>query len=77
MSSLEMEKFPDITIVFITQRIEDIMPVFDKGMILKSGNIQSYGSREEVLTEANLSEAFDLNIILTPGKNGRLWSMIG
>ncbi|MBR2510392.1 MAG: ATP-binding cassette domain-containing protein [Lentisphaeria bacterium] len=68
---------PEITIVFITQRIEDIMPVFDKGMILKSGNIQSYGKREEVLTEANLSEAFDLNIILTPGKNGRLWSMIG
>ena len=68
---------PEITIVFITQRIEDIMPVFDKGMILKSGNIQSYGKREEILTEKNLSEAFDLNILLTPGKNGRLWSMIG
>lgn len=67
---------PEVTIVFITQRIEDIMPSFKTGMILKNGVIEAIGSREEVLTEANLSKAFDLNIKLVEGKNGRLWSMI-
>ena len=69
-------KHPETTIVFITQRIEDIMPEFKIGMILKDGIIEAIGKREDVLTEENLSKAFDLNIKLTEGKNGRLWSMI-
>ena len=44
------ETRPDLTIVFITQRIEDILPVFNRGMILKSGEIVAHGSRDEVLT---------------------------
>jgi len=67
---------PDTTIIFITQRIEDILPVFDRGMILKQGRIVVSGARETVLTEENLSRAFDLPIKLAPGRNGRLWSII-
>ncbi len=70
------ESRPDLTIIFITQRIEDIMPVFNRGMILKSGNIAAYGEREEVLTEANLKNAFDLDIRLIKTSSGRLWTVI-
>lgn len=67
---------PELTIIFITQRIEDILPVFDKGMILKSGDICARGSREEVLTEENLKNAFDLNIRLIKTDAGRFWTVI-
>ena len=67
---------PDLTMIFITQRIEDILPVFDCGMILKSGQIVASGSRDEVLTEENLKNAFDLDIQLIRTDKGRLWTVI-
>ena len=70
------ETRPDLTIVFITQRIEDILPVFNRGMILKSGEIVAHGSRDEVLTEENLKDAFGLDIQLIKTEKGRLWTVI-
>ena len=67
---------PELTIIFITQRIEDILPEFNRGMILRQGCIQAYGSRDQVLTEQNLRAAFDLDIRLIRARNGRLWSVI-
>ena len=67
---------PELTIIFITQRIEDILPEFNRGMILRQGEIQAYGTRDEVLTEQNLKAAFDLDIRLIRARNGRLWSVI-
>ncbi len=67
---------PELTIVFITQRIEDILPLFATGMILKDGQIIAHGPRENILTQAQLSETFDLPIRLIEGKEGRLWSVI-
>ncbi len=70
------ESRPELTIIFITQRIEDILPVFDRGMILKSGSIAAYGARDAVLTEDNLKSAFDLDIRLIKTASGRLWTVI-
>jgi iron complex transport system ATP-binding protein len=67
---------PELTIIFITQRIEDILPEFTRGMILRQGQIQAYGERDEVLTEQNLRDAFELDIRLIRARNGRLWSVI-
>jgi len=67
---------PQLTIIFITQRIEDILPTFNRGMILRQGDILAYGSREQVLTEENLRRAFDLDIRLIHARNGRLWTVI-
>lgn len=67
---------PQLTIIFITQRIEDILPEFSRGMILRQGRILSYGAREDVLTEENLRHAFDLDIRLIQARNGRLWTVI-
>lgn len=67
---------PELTIIFITQRIEDILPTFTRGMILRQGEIIAHGSREDVLTEANLRCAFDLDIHLIKARNGRLWTVI-
>jgi len=61
------------TILFVTQRIEEISKTFEKGMILGSGRIVKQGPRDEILTEANIQEAFKLKVSLRPSPDGRLW----
>ncbi|QSH41250.1 ATP-binding cassette domain-containing protein [Lentisphaerota bacterium ZTH] len=73
----EMARKPDCpTTVFITQRIDDILPVFDKGMILKEGIITAKGKRESILTEDNLFEAYDMHVKLQQSSTGRFWPVI-
>ena len=69
-------EMPELTIIFITQRIEDILGVFGEGMILKSGRIMCHGRREQVLTEENLSSIFDLPIRLIRNPSGRYWAIL-
>ena len=66
----------DLTIIFITQRIEDILPSFTEGMILKSGKIEVIGDREEILTTQTLKKAFNVDVKLIKTSNGRLWSIV-
>lgn len=66
---------PELTVIFISQRIEDILPVFVHGMILHEGKIKAQGTREEILTSKNLKEIFGLEMELIKGKNGRLWGI--
>ncbi len=66
----------NLTIIFISQNISDILPVFDYGMILKDGRIHKYGKREDVLTEKNLKDIFNVDVKLVKTENGRLWSVV-
>ena len=67
---------PETTVIFISQRVEDILPQFNKGMILKDGKIMFSGSKNEVLTNENLKTVFGIDIKLLATKNGRIWSVI-
>jgi len=64
------------TIIFITQRIDDILPVFQRGMILKEGNIIAKGERDEILSEDNLLKAYDMPVKLKTNASGRMWPVI-
>lgn len=66
----------DLTMIFISQRIEDILPSFEEGMILKSGKIEFEGSREKILTPQTLKQAFGVDVELIKTPNGRLWSVV-
>lgn len=66
----------DLTMIFISQRIEDILPSFEEGMILKAGRIAVEGKREEILTSQVLKQAFGVDIELIKTENGRLWSIV-
>lgn len=70
------EQRPQLTLIFITQRIEDILPEFSCGLIMQEGRIIAHGPRETVLTEDNLRRAYGLSIRLVCGQNGRLWTVI-
>ena len=69
------EKNPQITMLFITQRIEDILPIFTHGILLSDGKIADCGKASQLLTEEKLSAIFKTGIKLIPGINGRLWSI--
>ena len=75
-----IEKLADekenLTMIFISQRREDILPLFDKGMILKNGNIEICGAREAVLTQENIKKAFDVDVKIVSNEKGRLWAMV-
>ncbi|MBQ7449816.1 ATP-binding cassette domain-containing protein [bacterium] len=71
-----LKNHPEITVIFISQRVEDILPDFDRGMILQNGKIMFSGTKEEVLTEENLKKVFGIDIKLIKTENGRLWSVI-
>lgn len=66
---------PDLTMIFISQRIEDILPIFDKGMIINDGKIDVIGKREEVLSAENLKRTFGIDIKLIKTDSGRLWAL--
>ena len=67
---------PELTIIFITQRIEDILPAFSRGLILREGSIIARGAREDVLTEPILRQAFGLPLRLVNSANGRIWAVM-
>ncbi|OGV35044.1 MAG: hypothetical protein A2020_10970 [Lentisphaerae bacterium GWF2_45_14] len=64
------------SIVFITQRIEEISPFLNKGMIMKDGRIFVNGEKKDVLGEENLENAFDLKIKLHKTQTGRYWPVV-
>ncbi len=61
------------SVFFITQRIEEILPVFDMGLVLKEGKILVSGPRKEILSEKVLYKAFDIPLKLHHSKDGRIW----
>ncbi len=71
-----LDDYDETTFIFISQRVEDILPQLDKGMILKDGRIMFSGKKEEVLTKENLKKVFGMDIKLIKTQNGRIWSVI-
>lgn len=63
------------TILFVTQRLEEITASFQHGMILGGGRITAQGKRSDILTPENLKAAFDIDLKLLPGPGGRLWPL--
>ena len=61
------------TMIFITQRIEEITATFDKGMIIGNGKVHSIGQRKDVLNAENLSNAFGMKLSLLERPDGRFW----
>jgi iron complex transport system ATP-binding protein len=61
------------SVLFITQRIEEILPVFNMGLVLKDGGILAAGPRREILTDKILYETFDIPLKLHHSSSGRIW----
>ena len=77
LSELDLlpQKYPDITMLFITQRTEDILPCFKHGILLSQGRIYDSGASEKLLTAEKLSTIFQIKMQLVAGANNRIWSI--
>ena len=63
------------TLVFVTHHIEEIMPVFNKAMVLKNGSVYLAGDKADVLTDEVLTDAMGMGLTVEE-KDGRFWSQI-
>ncbi|WP_197035537.1 ABC transporter ATP-binding protein [Paenibacillus sp. UNC451MF] len=61
-----------ITVVYVTHHIEEIMPMFSHVALIDQGKIIASGRKEEVLNEANLLKAFQVPVALE-WFQGRPW----
>jgi len=73
--SRAMSRGPHTTLVMVTHHIEEITPRFTHVLILKAGQVLAAGTKDEVLTDANLKAAFDLNVELDR-RHGRYWPRV-
>jgi iron complex transport system ATP-binding protein len=62
-------------LIYITHHIEEIIPSITHALTLRNGRVIARGKREDVLTNAVLSETFEVPVKLYE-KAGRLWPMI-
>jgi iron complex transport system ATP-binding protein len=68
------EKTPNL--VFVTHHVEEILPCFDKALVLREGEILSQGAIGRVITSRTMSQAFDAAIAVRRGQ-GRFQLQFG
>ncbi|MDD4344070.1 MAG: ABC transporter, partial [Eubacteriales bacterium] len=51
------------TLIYVTHRTEEILPVFEKTLLLRRGEVHSFGNTSEMFTENNLSDFFETKVI--------------
>lgn len=54
----------DITVVYVTHHIEEIIPLITHVAIIEQGELIAAGPKKEVLTPENIRKAFDVDIAL-------------
>ncbi len=60
------------SLVYVTHHVEEILPIFNKTLLLKEGRIIRSGNTEEVLTPQTLRELYGVSMDLIR-KGGRYW----
>lgn len=62
----------DMTIIYVTHYTEEILPEFDKTLLLKQGYSWKQGETAEVFNEENLTQFFDYEVFALNGQEKRL-----
>lgn len=58
----KLSKDKNMTILYVTHYVEEILPIFENAIMLKNGKIYTIGKTEEIFTTNNLSEYFSHDI---------------
>ena len=65
------------TLVLVTHHVEEVIPVFNRVMLMQNGRISACGDKEYVLSSNLLGEAFHARIELLDSGNGRYEMRVG
>jgi iron complex transport system ATP-binding protein len=60
------------TMIYVTHHVEEVLPVFTHALVLKSGQCLAAGAKETVLTDENLTNAFEVPCRIV-WASGRPW----
>jgi iron complex transport system ATP-binding protein len=63
------------TVLYVTHRIEEILPVFSHTLLLRRGEVFLTGKTEDVLSKANLSGFFERDVDVEK-QNQRVWMKV-
>lgn len=66
----KLTKEKNITVLYVTHYVEEILPIFSKSLMMKEGKISLMGDTKEIFTTEHLSEYFSHDIEILP-KDGR------
>ena len=58
----KLAKERNITVLYVTHYVEEILPIFENAMMLKEGKIDAIGKTKDIFTTESLSEYFSHDI---------------
>ncbi|GAB6990075.1 ABC transporter ATP-binding protein [Paenibacillus pini] len=62
----------DVTVVYVTHHVEEIVPLFTHVALIRGGKIAGSGPKEQVLTKEMIMKTYDIPVELD-WENGRPW----
>jgi iron complex transport system ATP-binding protein len=62
---------PALTLVMVTHHLEEIPAAASHALLLRAGRVLAAGSVDDVLTSANVSDCFDVDVEVTRSSPGR------
>ncbi|HEY8529883.1 MAG TPA: ATP-binding cassette domain-containing protein [Paenibacillaceae bacterium] len=66
----------DLTILYVTHHVEEIVPLFTHAALMADGRMLAAGPKREVLTPEALGETYGLPVSIT-WEDGRPWMRVG
>jgi iron complex transport system ATP-binding protein len=61
--------------VFVTHHVEEIMPAFDRTLVMQAGRIHAAGPTRDVVTSALLERVYGVAVERVESHAGRLWPL--
>jgi iron complex transport system ATP-binding protein len=62
-------------IVFVTHHVEEIMPAFERTLVMSAGRIAAEGRTAEIVTSELLSQTYSLSVARVESHRGRFWPL--
>jgi iron complex transport system ATP-binding protein len=66
---------PSPALVFVTHHVEEIMPAFDRTLVMQDGRVRAAGLTADVITPQLLGEVYNVTVARVDSHHGRLWPL--
>lgn len=63
------------SLIYVTHHIEEILPIFEKTLVLKGGKVLGMGTTSDILKRDVLGKLYDVSLTVTQ-KKGRYWPIL-
>jgi iron complex transport system ATP-binding protein len=60
-------------VMMITHHVEEVLPQFERALLIGEGRIVAAGPTAEVVTATSLAKTYDVNVARLIEHGGRLW----